>query len=226
MGQVTLTLVDCAPLSARLTEASCIKRWRAAQGDTPPPSWDSLRHCHTCPVGAIRAGASASVAVNAAIAASFNHICPRCERVASRLINGRTCTSCYNRTAEAVKGVNAKGTRPRLADVIHPETLAVGGRLVRVDHVVSRIEAAAIAARQAGPGAIIGVPPLAPLIPAGFFVPVPLFLPMPVGSVERELRAAPPLHRLVAGRRHYRRKSILKPQKKDRAYMAHPALPL
>ncbi len=80
--------------------------------------------------------------------------------MAARLINGRYCISCYNRTAEAVRGRNSKGTRPRLADVIHPEALAVGSSIVRIDHVVSRPEALVIAARQAGPGCIVGVPPL------------------------------------------------------------------
>lgn len=161
MAELTLTLVDCAPLSARLTERSCINRWRSAQGAEPPP-WDSLRHCHTCPVGALRAGETVQVANNAAILAAVSHHCPRCERPAARLINGRTCVSCYNRTREAVIGANAKGTRPRIADVIHAEALAIGpARLVTVDRVATRMEAAVIAARQAGPGTIIGVPPLA-----------------------------------------------------------------
>lgn len=151
-------------MSARLTERSCIKRWTAAQG-AEPPSWDSLRHCHTCPIGALRAGKTASVATNAAIVSALNHYCPRCDRVASRLINGRTCVSCYNRTREAVLGRNAKGTRPRIADLIHAETVAVGAgegepRLVTVDRVTSRVEAVVLAARQAGPGSVIGVPPL------------------------------------------------------------------
>jgi hypothetical protein len=160
MAEPTLTLVDCAPLSARLTERSCVKRWRSAQG-AEPPAWDSLRHCHTCPIGALRAGETAAVARNAAIVAAVSHYCPRCDRVAARLINGRTCVSCYNRTREAVMGLNAKGTRPRIADVIHAEALALGAeRLVTVDRVATRVEAAVVAARQVGPGAIIGVPPL------------------------------------------------------------------
>jgi hypothetical protein len=137
-----------------------VKRWRRAQGAEPPP-WDSLRHCHTCPIGALRAGETVQVASNAAIVAAIGHHCPRCERAASRLINNRTCVSCYNRTAEAVRGFNAKGTRPKIADTIHTEALALGAAgLVSVDRVASRIEAAVVAARQAGPGAIIGVPPL------------------------------------------------------------------
>lgn len=160
MAELTLTLVDCAPLSARLTERSCINRWRSAQGAEPPP-WDSLRHCHTCPIGALRAGETVQVANNAAIVSAVSHHCPRCERQAARLINGRTCVSCYNRTREATLGANAKGTRPRIMDVIHAEVLSIGGaRPVTVDRVLSRIEAAVVAARQVGPGATIGIPPL------------------------------------------------------------------
>ncbi len=59
------------------------------------------------------------------------------------MINGRHCVSCYNRTAEAIRGFNGKGTRPRLADIIHGEALVVGERLVRIEHVASRAEAAA-----------------------------------------------------------------------------------
>ena len=191
MDGAALTLVDCKPMSARLTEAACARRWRTAQ-EKAPSSWDSLRHCHTCPIGAIRAGASVSTATNAAIVAAFNHICPRCERPAARLIHGRTCVSCYNRTAEAVRGVNAKGTRPRLADLIHPERLAIGGRILTVDRVATRVEAVAIVARQAGPGAIIGVPALQAPAPGW---QLPLCLPMPMGSIEHDMAhmpAAPP----------------------------------
>lgn len=160
MAEPALILVDCVPLSARLTERSCVKRWRSAQGAEPPP-WDSLRHCHTCPIGALRAGETVQVANNAAIVAAVSHHCPRCERQAARLINGRTCVSCYNRTREAMLGANAKGTRPKIMDVIHAEALSIGGaRLVTVDRVLSRMEAVVVAARQVGPGATIGIPPL------------------------------------------------------------------
>jgi hypothetical protein len=96
---------------------------------------------------------------------AFRKVCPRCERPSARLINGRGCISCYNRTREAVLGANAKGTRPKLADVIHAEAMAITSgdgvpRLLTVEHVISRTEAIGIAARQAGPGAIIGLPPL------------------------------------------------------------------
>lgn len=221
MGEAALILVDCSPLRARMTEAACVRRWRAAQGAVPP-SHDSLSHCHICPIGALRAGEKASVAVNAAVADACSHVCPRCDRPAARLINGRHCTSCYNRTAEAIRGKNAKGTRPRLADVIHPEALAVGSSIVRIDHVVSRPEALAIAARQAGPGSYIGVPPLVPPAPPG--LAVLMALPLPMGPLGAEPK--PPARCLIRApaRRGHRVVPMLRPS--DRAYAAQPALPL
>lgn len=156
-------LVPCPPLRSRMTEKACVRMWSSTK-QKPPAPHEARSACLTCPLGAQRSGIDAAAAEAqaraAALEATMRHICPRCERVAPRLIHGRHCISCYNRDREARIGRNAKGTRPRLADIIHPETLTVGGRVVRLDNVASRIEAAAIAARQAGPGAIIGVPPL------------------------------------------------------------------
>lgn len=46
-----LTLVECAPLDARLTEASCVERHRKARGGRP-----DLATCRQCETGAQRAG--------------------------------------------------------------------------------------------------------------------------------------------------------------------------
>jgi hypothetical protein len=155
-------------MKARIMEAGCIRMWRSTQDRSPQPH-EARYACITCPLGPQRAGVGVAEAVAAASAAvvdrAFGRVCPRCERLAARLINGRSCISCYNRTREAVIGANAKGTRPQIMDVIHAEALAiavadVAPRLVTVEHVVSRTEAIGIAARQAGPGAIIGIPPL------------------------------------------------------------------
>lgn len=159
-----LTMVDCPPMSARLSAASCIRRWRLAQ-ERVPACWDSLHHCHTCPIGAQRGGATAAVATNAAISLAVAHVCPRCERRAQRLINGRLCISCYNRTREAMIGRNAKGTPPKIMRQIRGETLMVCATAkppsaLTVVHVLSRPEAVVIAARQAGPGTVVAVPPL------------------------------------------------------------------
>src|SRR5690606_26241625 len=48
-------------------------------------------------------------------------ICARCHRYASRLIGGYACVSCRNREYEAIRGRNAKGTRP----------VKIAGRLAR-----------------------------------------------------------------------------------------------
>lgn len=227
VGEVPLTLVDCGPLKARLTEASCARRWRAAQ-DADPAPWDSLHHCKTCPLGAMRAGMSMSVASDAATIAAFHVVCPRCGRQSLRIIRGRWCVSCYNREREASAGRNAKGTAPRIASVIHAEALAVTAsdapRIMTVDRVVSRAEACAVAARQAGPGAIIGVPPLAALLPPGVTVTIPMMLPM--GEPAHDLAAAPPPRSLIAGIRRRAARTIPLPRPTDRAYAAQPALPL
>lgn len=154
-------------------EAGCVRMWRSAQ-ERPPEPHEARYACTTCPLGPQRAGVDVVEAVAAANAVlterALSRVCPRCERQAVRLINGRTCVSCYNRTREATLGVNAKGTRPKIADVIHTETFTIAfgdapPRLVAVDRVLSRVEAMGIAARQAGPGAMIGVPPLALVAP-------------------------------------------------------------
>lgn len=161
-------LVPCPPMRSRMTERGCVKMWTSAR-DAPPRPVESRHACLTCPLGPQRAGVDVAEAVAAARAATveqaFGRICPRCERPAARFIKGRTCISCYNRTAEVVRGRNGKGNRPKIADVIHAESLAIAAgdappRHVTVALVVSRCEAVGIAARQAGPGAIIGVPPL------------------------------------------------------------------
>ena len=175
MGRLTMAdmmlpeLVPCPPMRSRMTERACIRMWTSTQ-DKPPGLHEARTACLTCTLGAQRAGvdvaAAEAQARAAALAEKMRHVCPRCERVTPRLIKGKLCVSCYNRDREARIGRNAKGTPPvRIIGRIRNEHLAVAGqagevRLVVVEHVASRVEAAAIAARQAGPGALIGVPPL------------------------------------------------------------------
>lgn len=167
-------LVPCPPMRSRMTAAGCVRMW-ASTREKPPEPHEARVACVTCPLGAQRSGIGAEKAVAQAHAAALEevlrHHCARCSRKTARLINGRTCVSCYNRTREAVLGANAKGTRPWLADVIHAEALVVSSpaqppHLVTVDRVATRMEAAVVAAREAGPGAIIGVPPLHLPVPA------------------------------------------------------------
>ncbi len=156
-------LVPCPPMRSRMTERACVRMWTSTK-EKPPAPHEARAACITCPLGAQRSGIDVAKAEAdaraAALAETMSHLCPRCQRVAARLIRGRHCISCYNRDREARIGRNAKGTRPRLADLIHPEAVVVGSRVVVVEHVVSRTEALVVAARQAGPGVLIGVPPL------------------------------------------------------------------
>ena len=78
------------------------------------------------------------------------------------MVTDRFCISCYNRHREALKGRNAKGTRPGL--VLRDLVLEVddGGvvRRVRHEQVVSAAEAMLAEARRAsGPLAFLGAPP-------------------------------------------------------------------
>lgn len=78
------------------------------------------------------------------------------------MVGGLLCISCYNRHREALRGRNAKGTRPGLADRLHTVRLEVAGRPVRVEAVTGRVEAMlALGKRQVAPGPIaFGRPPL------------------------------------------------------------------
>jgi hypothetical protein len=68
----------------------------------------SLDKCRSCPIGAAHAGAT-HVRYSRLYGAS---ICPRCRKGVTRMIGGRTCVSCYNRSRELAKGRNARGNRP------------------------------------------------------------------------------------------------------------------
>jgi hypothetical protein len=162
-------LVECPPMRSRMTKAGCVRMWSSTR-EQPPAPHEARSACIGCALGPQRAGidvaAAQAQARAAAVAEAMRHVCPRCERPTTRLIRGRTCVSCYNRTGEAIRGRNAKGTPPvRILERIRTESLAICApagevRVVVVEHVTSRTEAAAIVARVAGPGAVIGVPPL------------------------------------------------------------------
>ncbi len=77
------------------------------------------------------------------------------------MVSGRFCISCYNRHREALKGRNAKGTRPRLVlrDVVLNLEDGSVVRRVRHDQVVSAAEAMLAEARCAkGPLAFLSAP--------------------------------------------------------------------
>lgn len=134
--------------------------WQSAQGELPPSPWEARRHCRNCPIGAERAGTTVPLA--AAAVDDMRQRCARCGRNASRLIHKTHCVSCYNRQREARLGRNAKGTRPHLCDVLHPQRLAIATastiRVVALAAVTGREEAVAMVARYARDGLAVGVP--------------------------------------------------------------------
>src|SRR5450759_2593872 len=98
-----------------LSTSGCGRLWEAAQikhAAKKLEPWEGIATCHTCPIGARNAGREMEAVFQPAAALAC--YCPRCNRPASRLINGRLCISCYNRDREAAIGRNAKGSRPRL----------------------------------------------------------------------------------------------------------------
>lgn len=108
----------------RLTTAGCSRLWKSARDEeNEPKPWEGRFACVACPIGAANSGAQVSpVAASVAI---LQKICPRCLRQADRIINGKHCVSCYNRQAEAEKGRNAKGSRPRLCAQLREYEVAI-----------------------------------------------------------------------------------------------------
>lgn len=132
--------------------------WRSTLSSKPQP-WEGRHSCIGCDIG--RANAGLPPVVTSAGRAAWANVCARCWHVSDRLIGGRHCPSCYNRQREAVKGRNAKGGRPRLMAMLHPQhfTVIAGGKVRRViqESVVGLAEAVILAARSAedAPGGIL-----------------------------------------------------------------------
>lgn len=115
-------IFDCAPKKMRLTVAGCARLWRGAQDRRPDP-WEGRHACLTCLVGAAHAGMKVSPMAD--LTEALRLVCPRCLNLAPRLINGRFCISCYNRHCEALRGTNARGTRPQLSNQLSTVQVAV-----------------------------------------------------------------------------------------------------
>jgi hypothetical protein len=99
-------LFACARHNMRLTATGCARMWLTTRDlQNAPKPWEGRSGCTTCPVGATHAGQALSPV--AAYALAVRKICPRCRRVAERLVHGRLCISCYNRDREAKLGVPA-----------------------------------------------------------------------------------------------------------------------
>ena len=132
--ETPLELFHCRRQNMRLTAGGCSRLWLSAQEkENEPQAWEGRSACVTCPIGATNSGRVVSPVAEEV--ATLKRVCPRCMRVAPRLINHRLCVSCYNRQAEADKGKNAKGTRPRLCDRLHEiDVTVVAGHGVHIIH--------------------------------------------------------------------------------------------
>jgi hypothetical protein len=149
--QQQLDMMRCDRQNMTLTRGGCTRLWLSTRVTRPDP-WEGRRHCLTCPVGAANAGRP--MAQMDETTEALRLICPRCTRVAMRLINGRLCVSCYNREREALIGKNAKGGRPMICDVLHTERLAVidgsgSGSVIEAGPVVGIVEAIVAMTRTA-----------------------------------------------------------------------------
>ena len=153
MDAPALEMMQCAPRNMTLSRPGCARLWLSANGnpENRPKPWEGRSACIVCPVGAANAGRVQSPVAGAVDALRL--ICPRCERLAQRLIHKRLCISCYNREREVRIGRNAKGGRPHLTDRLGGVAIAVtdciGATRVRAVEAVSAAEAMIAAARKA-----------------------------------------------------------------------------
>lgn len=109
---------DCNALKAALSPSACADHWKECR----------YIHCAKCPIGKAHATAPEQ-ALQPGQAPNPRKVkeprqarnlgnldpCVRCGRTRSRLIARVFCLSCYNRTREVVRGVNAKGRLPAVA---------------------------------------------------------------------------------------------------------------
>ncbi len=143
-------MMDCTSKNLRLTRSGCFRLWRGAQ-EHEPSAWEGRAACVACMTGARNAGYAPSPV--AEYVRELQRTCTRCLRVASRLINGRYCISCYNRHTEALRGRNARGGLPKICKsllaVAITQTSGSEVALLVERHVMSAAETMIAAARQA-----------------------------------------------------------------------------
>jgi hypothetical protein len=97
------------------------KLWSAANQPKPPDPWTGLASCRGCPLGESHATGRPPDPF-AAVRESLRMTCSRCNKKSEWIVRPATlgyCLSCYNRNLEALKGKNAKGTRPALSEQLH-----------------------------------------------------------------------------------------------------------
>ena len=92
----------CERLRATLSVATCASRYRASADG------ESYISCLRCPIGAKHAGVAVS---DPSVATPKT--CTRCFQQSTRMVLGRLCVTCYNRTRETLKGANSKGGVPK-----------------------------------------------------------------------------------------------------------------
>jgi len=150
-----LDLFRCEKQQATMMRTGCAKMWRKAnqQPDYKAQPYESIWHCRACSIGAANAGEQGVIAGFSELLEDVRRYCPRCRRLAPRLINGKLCISDYNRDREATLGRNAKGNRPAICGVLHDVELLVSEngepRVVRCERVVDLAEALIRVAREA-----------------------------------------------------------------------------
>jgi hypothetical protein len=127
-------MVACSRRQLTLTKAGCARLFVSANGPVAPDPWEGRAACRGCPIGSANAtGQPPNPLLE--IKESLSRICSRCGRTPERLIWNTLCPSCDNRQREAVRGRNAKGNRPKLADLLHPAHLVVSvGSTMRTIH--------------------------------------------------------------------------------------------
>lgn len=92
----------CDKLAAEFTASSCARRWKGQQGKE-----HIGMTCYRCPIGASHA--------NQVVTHSqyLKQECVRCHCLASRLVRGLICVSCFNRQQEVLKGQDRRGKPPK-----------------------------------------------------------------------------------------------------------------
>jgi len=108
-------LFRCDKLLATISTEVCADMWRQANHE----NIEFRARCKNCTIGARHAGES-DASMSPLKGAT---ICARCQRSATRLIEGHVCVSCKNREYEWVKGCNAKGSRPIKMTPLAPRCL-------------------------------------------------------------------------------------------------------
>lgn len=106
---------DCSRLHAGISTTACTSMWKGANEERN----ERYTACRSCFIGATHAGVSN--ASRSPISGAL--VCARCARGATRLINGHTCISCYNRERELIRGRNARGMVPTKLAPLAPRTV-------------------------------------------------------------------------------------------------------